>query len=612
MIFIFNVAVIGDVFLDHYIYYDSEKGEPSLETGIKPIVAVKEHFSPGAAGNVAKNLALLGLNTYIVGIIGNDGYGFELIESLKNYNVNIDYVVKSKNRKTPVYTKFLNIMKDGKEDLARLDIVPLYPLERTEEESLIKKINTVIKKVDLIIIEDQSDYFEFSTISKDVLITILNLINKYPNKVFIADSRKRPQVFKHCYIKPNLNEFVTLLRETKISNPTEIQKTPKEILPQRYIRDVTKYIGKEATVTVGEDGCYTMNKDKIFKIFAIKKEVKDVCGAGDAFLAAFAKTLLETNDLLLSAIEGTKASAICVSQPKTGEVKLSDLETEKEPEVVEILSEKVYINTARKIGNIKVAIFDFDGTISLLRRGWQSIMKETMIENIIGKSKPFSETYQRIEKEIEDFIEKSTGVQTIIQMKVLVKMIEKYQLVPKEEIKLAEDYKRMYNNELVKVVNRRIEKGKPEEYLVQGILDFLELLKENATELILLSGTDKIDVERELKFLGIDEYFKDNIFGATDNYVHSSKKSVIRKILMNCSNPHEVAIFGDGPVEIALGKKFGIYTIGVSSNEEEGKGWNVKKKKKKKKVGADILIPDFLDLELTLLTQKINFKNKGE
>lgn len=607
-----KVVVIGDIFLDHYIYYDPEIGEPSLETMIKPIVAVKEHFSPGAAGNVAKNLSLLGLSTYIIGIIGNDGYGLELMDSLKNYNVNIDYIVQSKNRKTPVYTKFLNIKKDGKEDLARVDIVSFCTLGNEEEENLIKNIQIILEKVDLVIIEDQNDYPEFSTISRNVSIALLDLVNKHQNKIFIVDSRKRPQVFKQCYIKPNLNEFIILLKNAGISDEIETKNTPTEVLPQLFIREATRYIRKEVTVTAGEDGCFIMNQDKIFKIFAIKKEIKDVCGAGDAFLAAFAKTLLETNDLLLSGIEGTKAAAICVSQIETGKVTLSDLESEKEPEVIEILSNKIYINNIKKIENIKTVIFDFDGTISLLRRGWQSVMKEVMIENIIGNCRPSSEIYKKIEKEVEDFIEKSTGVQTIVQMQVLVKMIEKYQLIQKKDIKHAKDYKKIYNDKLIEIVNERIKKGKPEEYLIKGILDFLDLLERKGTKLILLSGTDKIDVERELKFLGVYEYFKDNIFGATENYTYSSKKSVIGKILANCSNLEEVVVCGDGPVEIALGKKFGTYTVGIASNEEEGRGWDVRKFNRLKKIGAHILIPDFLDIEPTLLiTKKINIKKES-
>jgi len=75
--------VVGVVFLDHYIHYDPTLESSSLETGLKPMVAIKESFSPGGAGNVAKALSFLGARVNLIGVTGEDGNAFELVEHLR-------------------------------------------------------------------------------------------------------------------------------------------------------------------------------------------------------------------------------------------------------------------------------------------------------------------------------------------------------------------------------------------------------------------------------------------------------------------------------------------------------------------------------------------------
>jgi len=61
---------------------------------------------------------------------------------------------------------------------------------------------------------------------------------------------------------------------------------------------------------------------------------------------------------------------------------------------------------------IKTAVFDFDGTISTLRCGWESVMEEVMFEFIDQVCNLTSE----IKADVEEYIDKSAGIQTIFQM----------------------------------------------------------------------------------------------------------------------------------------------------------------------------------------------------
>ena len=64
---------------------------------------------------------------------------------------------------------------------------------------------------------------------------------------------------------------------------------------------------------------------------------------------------------------------------------------------------------------IKAALFDFDGTVSTLRQGWEAIMSPLMIEMINGRTAHD----QELENKIRNFIDESTGIQTIFQMRIL-------------------------------------------------------------------------------------------------------------------------------------------------------------------------------------------------
>ena len=64
---------------------------------------------------------------------------------------------------------------------------------------------------------------------------------------------------------------------------------------------------------------------------------------------------------------------------------------------------------------IKAAVFDFDGTISTLRRGWEEVMEPLMLECISGGKNVSDE----LAREVRDYIDRSTGIQTILQMKWL-------------------------------------------------------------------------------------------------------------------------------------------------------------------------------------------------
>jgi len=245
-------------------------------------------------------------------------------------------------------------------------------------------------------------------------------------------------------------------------------------------------------------------------------------------------------------------------------------------------------------GNIRHVLFDFDGTISVLREGWQRIMAPVMVESICGDHPRTEE----IEKEVHDVIEETTGIQTILQMAKLVEMVRAHGLVPEDQILDARGYKAIYNDRLMVPVRERITKldaGElsPEDVTLRGALDFLKLLSEKDLEMHVFSGTDREDVHNEAEKVGAAPFFNE-IWGALGSYEEYSKEKVIKDIMAK-HNLHgsEVLAIGDGPVEIRNVKSGGGIAIGVASDEVARHGWNEEKRMRLIRAGADIVIPDF-------------------
>lgn len=264
------------------------------------------------------------------------------------------------------------------------------------------------------------------------------------------------------------------------------------------------------------------------------------------------------------------------------------------------------INPSVELGRIKHALFDFDGTISLLREGWQNIMGPMCVEMICGGHPPTPE----IEKEVADMIEETTGIQTIFQMQRLVEMVRKHKLVPEDQILDEWGYKAIYNERLLIPVRERINKLHSgeltiEQLTVRGIFNFLEGLKSRGVTLYVFSGTDREDVQHEASVLGVDKYFEE-IWGALPSIEEYSKEKVIKEIIAkhNLHGPEVLAV-GDGPVELRNVKEQGGIALGVASDEKKGYGWDLHKRKRLLRAGADLLIPDFHEWDTIL---KILFK----
>ncbi len=237
--------------------------------------------------------------------------------------------------------------------------------------------------------------------------------------------------------------------------------------------------------------------------------------------------------------------------------------------------------------HVKAVVCDFDGTFSTLRCGWEAVMKRMMLR------------YLPDEAWIDAFIGETTGVQTILQMKGFLEEVKRRGLAAPSDDPWF--YKDEYNGMLMEsVAGKRddVAAGRtpPSAYHVPGALLLLQVLRTHDVKVYFASGTDQADVRAEAAALGLAG-FADGIEGALPKSESCAKEAALRRLVeLSGVAADEMAVIGDGKVEIALGRALGARTVGVASNEMDFSVMNGEKKTRLEKAGADMIVGDFRDL----------------
>jgi rfaE bifunctional protein kinase chain/domain len=300
-----KALVVGDICLDRWCTYDPATSEPSRETGIPRLGIVSTEVTPGGGGTVANNLAALGAGTVaVVGIRGDDGFGFELVRALNQRGVTANLMVELPGWQTFTYTKLIN-GQTGIEDQPRVDFISTKPVPPEAETRVIENLIPVVEAFDVVLVADQAETASGGVVTAAVRTTISELAAKYPSKVFLVDSRKRVHLFRQVTVKPNREEAEAACQE--LFGQVDFKRL-REHLQARALM-VTH--GPQGTLVIEE------GKETWAKARAVEKPV-DICGAGDAFAAGTALTMAVTGDPVAAATLGNLAASITVMKKGTG------------------------------------------------------------------------------------------------------------------------------------------------------------------------------------------------------------------------------------------------------------------------------------------------------
>ncbi|MBK9138273.1 MAG: HAD family hydrolase [Verrucomicrobia bacterium] len=245
---------------------------------------------------------------------------------------------------------------------------------------------------------------------------------------------------------------------------------------------------------------------------------------------------------------------------------------------------------------ISHVLFDFDGTLSLIRQGWPDVMVPMFAELLPPLPGETVEDRRRLA--FEDIM-RLNGKQTIYQMIQLADRIRERGGTPGDPLAYKHEYLRRLDLRIADRVNGlKTGRLRPDDLLVYQSRSLLEELQRRGLRLYLASGTDEAYVKQEAALLDIQRYFGPHIYGALDDYKQFSKKMVIERILRENAIPGAALLsFGDGYVEIQNTKEVGGLAVAVASDEAHNGSGRMDEWKRQRLlgVGADVVIPDFRD-----------------
>ena len=304
-----KVLVAGDFFLDKYMVIEQAWSEVSLETGLEAHQVVEVRCSPGAAGTVASNLRALDVEVAALGVIGNDGEGYELKRGLVQRGVDIEPLIEGDDLFTPTYTKPLMRERDGREhEINRLDIKNRTPLPSTVEEQIVERLRSYVPQMEGVIVADQVQERNCGLITDRVREEIARLAQQHSHIIFAADSRTRIGLFREVSIKPNEREATLALHP---DHAGEIDLA----MAWESGRELFRRNRKPVFVTVGEMGIllFTEGGEERVPAAPVTGEI-DIVGAGDSVMAGIVASLCSGANPREAALVGNLVASITIQQ----------------------------------------------------------------------------------------------------------------------------------------------------------------------------------------------------------------------------------------------------------------------------------------------------------
>ena len=608
-----NATVLGDFCLDAYWLLDTESTELSIETGL-PVRRVRtQRYSLGGAGNVVANLADLGVGSVrAVGVVGTDLFGAEMLRLLKERGVNTDAgMVVDPAWQSLVYAKPCA----GATEESRIDFGAFNTLAAATIDALIAALEVAAAQSHVVILNQQIP----AGVSGPAVIERINAcIAKFPNTHFIVDARHRPHLYRGAILKLNAGEAARYL-----GKPEDAVYSEAEVC--ELAKSISARTGKSVFLTRGEYGIVVAHNGEVEEIPGIQVlGDTDTVGAGDTVVAALAAALGSGQDPVVAARLANTAAMVTVQKLQTtGTATPAEIlavgpapDDIFEPELAESPhfarfiegTDIEYVGALPQDLAIEHCIFDHDGTLSVLREGWESVMEPMMVRAILGPAYDTASAalFADVTRKVKRLIDRTTGIQTLMQMRGLVDLVRGGGFVAESDILDEHGYKRIFNDDLMKLIHTRVNKLasgelKSVDFQIKNARELLNELHGRGIKLYLASGTDQADVIAEATAMGYADLFEGRIFGSVGDIKADAKKMVLERIVReNNLAGHQFATFGDGPVEMRETQKVGGLCIGVASDELRRFGWNYAKRTRLIRAGASLLVPDFSQLPALL------------
>ncbi len=293
-----TVAVIGDVMLD--VFEEGRVDRISPEAPVPVLHNPRGHDVLGGAANTARNIHSLGVNAFLVGLVGDDHAGRRCRELTLEARLE-DGLATAESWRTVVKHRFMA----GGQQMLRVDTED--PLPEGVASGLVPVVRERLAGSVAVVLSD----YDKGVVSDEVAIAAIAAAHSAGVPTIVDSKRLDPSVFRGCtVIAPNHNEAT---RMTGTSDPA---------LAAAKIASMTE---SAVLVTLGADGMLLFDQGQVHLVHSRAREVADVTGAGDSVTAGLTVALVEGATLIEAAEFATAVAAVAVEHRGTYAVTRDDL-----------------------------------------------------------------------------------------------------------------------------------------------------------------------------------------------------------------------------------------------------------------------------------------------
>jgi D-beta-D-heptose 7-phosphate kinase/D-beta-D-heptose 1-phosphate adenosyltransferase len=303
-----KVLVVGDVMLDRYWWGKVNRISP--EAPVPVLNLTRQTSTAGGAANVAVNIAGLGAEPLLVGVVGEDEGGREMPQLLEFAGVSADYLISVKKRPTTIKTRIVA----HHQHIVRVDHENAALLEQREENLVWKKLEKVLDLANVILI---SDYAK-GLLTESILSRLITAANEQGISVLVDPKGKDYQRYTGAtLLTPNRGEAA---QATGLEPDSQnlVEKAGQKLLENLAINSVL--------ITQGEDGMTLFERGQNpYHLSSLARQVFDVTGAGDTVIATLATALASGANLRGAAALANVAAGLVVEQIGTTSITLDNL-----------------------------------------------------------------------------------------------------------------------------------------------------------------------------------------------------------------------------------------------------------------------------------------------
>jgi D-beta-D-heptose 7-phosphate kinase / D-beta-D-heptose 1-phosphate adenosyltransferase len=305
-----TVLCVGDLMLDDFVYGEVSRISPEAPA---PVLAVtRSELVVGGGGNVARNLASLGVRCFFVGVVGEDDSSSSLMRALAAEPLIEPHLVVDATRPTTRKVRFVS--EHYSTHLLRADWELAKTINAATEKAVIDRALALLPDVASLVL---SDYAK-GVLTPLVIRTLIDAARRLGKPVIVDPKGKDFAIYRGAtLITPNRHELADAARRTAVTD-AEIVAAAAEL---------NRLVGSEAVlVTRSEEGMtFVPVAGPAIHVPAYPVKVRDVSGAGDTVVAVLAAMLAMEKDFEPAVRAANAAAAVVVGKRGTATLSVAEL-----------------------------------------------------------------------------------------------------------------------------------------------------------------------------------------------------------------------------------------------------------------------------------------------